>query len=107
MAGSLRFKSTDYQLVRYNNFAVRVRHSRSNAIAGHAGHTKEDVDQLFSVISGALKRLAEPIPTPSALIDFLETKVLNGQCHAKYLRNVYDFEKYYSNDLLREVRGLG
>ena len=73
----------------------------------HTGHTKEDVGQLLSVSSGALKRSAQPIPTPTALLEFLQTNVLNGKCHGKYLSNLYDFEKYYASDLLHEIRGLG
>ena len=73
-----------------------------------SGHTHEDIDQLFSVISRRLRE-KKYIHTPQEFESFLEREVFedSGNVHVFRLNRVYDIGSIYCEFKNRNLRGLG
>lgn len=74
-----------------------------------AGHTHEDIDQMFSVISRWLIK-QEVVHTPQQLAKYLAEDVWKSEGveppRVQWVRNVYDFKAYYNSSLNPHIRGL-
>jgi hypothetical protein len=74
----------------------------------NTGHTHEDIDQLFSVISRALINKHAVLPTVEDFEQFLENEVWeDSKPSIVRLHNVYDVADYYGDNINHNIRGLG
>lgn len=74
------------------------------------GHTHEDIDQIFSVVSKAMlskdKHVVE-ILTPCQFDSFLETKVFPSKCRVVRMFEMFDIQRYLEAHINPNLRGLG
>ncbi len=77
------------------------------------GHTHEDIDQIFSVISKAMlgrSKKSGPyveLKTPGEFDTFLQTEVFQAPAVVTRVRKLYDFDSLIDGSVNPHLRGLG
>ncbi len=73
------------------------------------GHTHEDIDQLFSLISKAMMNKSESVElrTPSQFDTFLREKVFNCPTTVTRLTSTYDLDSRIGKAANPHLKGLG